>query len=334
MNLLVLGGAGYIGSHVVKMIVQENRHQVVVYDNLSKGFPQAVEAIAGKSGREIPLEEGDIGDSQNVLRVLKKYRIDGVMNFAALIEVGTSLVEPAAYYQNNFVKVFQLLEAVRAAGVRYFLFSSTAAVFGNASSGEKLREESPLAPINPYGWSKLMVEQMLRDYGQAYGLRSAILRYFNACGSDEEGWIGQSYEPASHLIAKLMKGAGSGEGFTFQLYGDDWETRDGSCVRDFIHVNDVARVHLLALEKMCREDVSVLYNLGSGKGYSVKEVIAAAREVLGRDFPVEVAARREGDPAELIADNTKVCRELGWRPSRDLYDILHTAWNWQQNKTY
>ena len=327
-NILVIGGAGYIGSHTVNYMVKNNQHKVVVYDNLSKGHREAVVAISP----DLRFELGDLGDYDNMVRVLQQYQIDLVMHFAALIEVSTSVVDPEMYYQNNFIKVQHLLAAMRFCGVKYFVFSSTAATFGQPQV-EKIDEQHPQLPINPYGRSKLMVEWMLRDYDRAYGLKSTVLRYFNACGADESGKIGQSYQPATHLISIVLETA-MGQRNKITIYGGDWDTQDGSCVRDFIHVNDLAEAHLLGLEKMLKDDLSADYNLGSGNGYSVREVIAKAKELSGIDFCVEVGPVRPGDPSRLIANSDKAQRELGWKPRRNLHDIIATAWYWEQNKGF
>ena len=329
-NILVVGGAGYIGSHTVNHIFCDTPHNVVVYDDLSKGYLEAVRAIS----QAIPFERGDLGDYAAVRSVLTRYQIDVVMHFAAFIEVGTSVADPAMYYENNFIKVQRLLAAMRDEGVKYFVFSSTAATFGQPQA-EKINEQHPQQPINPYGRSKLMVEWLLRDYAHAYGLKSVILRYFNACGADEGGAIGQSYQPATHLISIVLETA-LGIREKMQVYGASWDTPDGSCIRDFVHVNDLAAAHILAMNKMLElRDADYLdYNLGSGNGYSVWEVIAKAKELSGKNFAVEVGDVRAGDPARLIADSTKANRELGWKPSRNLHDIVATAWNWKQNKNF
>ena len=256
-NILVVGGAGYIGSHTVNHIFHDTSHQVVVYDDLSKGHVEAVRAIS----KTIPLEQGDLGDYNAVRRVLAHYQIDVVMHFAAFIEVGTSVADPATYYENNFIKVQRLLAAMRDQGVEYFVFSSTAATFGQPQA-EKIDEQHPQQPINPYGRSKLMVEWLLRDYAHAYGLKSVILRYFNACGADEGGVIGQSYQPATHLISIVLETA-LGIREKVEIYGGSWDTPDGSCIRDFVHVNDLAAAHILAMKRMLERKESADYNLGA-----------------------------------------------------------------------
>lgn len=328
MNILVVGGAGYIGSHTLMQLHLQGGHNLVVLDDLSKGHREALEAIS----QDIVFYQGDLGDQALLREILQKHQIEAVMHFAALIEVGSSVSDPSTYYMNNFIKVQNLLDAMRKENVKFFVFSSTAATFGEPRA-ELISEEHVQEPINPYGRSKLMVEWLLKDYDQAYGLKSVILRYFNACGADEGGKIGQSYHPATHLVSIVLETA-LGKRPKVGIYGEDWPTADGSCVRDFIHVNDLAQAHLLALDRMVKTGSSLEYNLGNGSGYSVKEVIAMAKEVTGIDFTVESSPRRAGDPAFLIADSQKAKRELGWEPSRDLRAIIETAWFWEQKHSY
>ncbi len=327
-NILVVGGAGYIGSHTVNYIKNNTKHNVFVYDDLSKGHRQAIIAISP----EILFVLGDLGDYEKILQVLRQYQIDLVMHFAAFIEVGTSVSNPQLYYENNVTKVQRLLAAMLTCNIKYFVFSSTAATFGKPQT-DRIDEQHPQMPLNPYGRTKLMVEWMLQDYKRAYGLQSTVLRYFNACGADEGGKIGQSYQPATHLISIVLEAA-MGRREKLIIYGDNWPTFDGSCIRDFIHVNDLAKAHVLALEKMLKQHISADYNLGSGSGYSVREVIAKAKEITGIDFSCEVGPVRPGDPARLIANSSKAKAELAWNPQRDLGQIISTAWHWEQNKTF
>ena len=327
-NILVVGGAGYIGSHTVNYIKNNSEHNVFVYDDLSKGHREAITAISPN----IPFVQGDLGDYDKVLQVLRQYQIDLVMHFAALIEVGTSVSDPQLYYENNVTKVQRLLAAMQTCNIKYFVFSSTAATFGEPLF-DTIDEQHQQMPVNPYGRTKLMVEWMLQDYQRAYGLQSTILRYFNACGADESGKIGQSYQPATHLISIVLEAA-MGRRQKVLIYGGNWATPDGSCMRDFIHVNDLAEAHVLGLEKMLKENISADYNLGSGSGYSVRQVIAKAKEISGVDFAIEVGPVRSGDPARLIANSNKAKVELGWNPRRDLHQIITTAWHWEQNKTF
>lgn len=322
-NILVVGGAGYIGSHTVKMLAKQG-YNPVVYDNLSKGHREAVENIA--------FEEGDLGDKAKLAEVFAKHQIEAVMHFAAFIEVGESVKEPSKYYHNNVASVLNLLDAMKEHNVKYFVFSSTAATFGEPLQPQ-ISETHPQLPINPYGNTKFMVEKMLEDFDRAYGLKSVALRYFNASGADESGLIGESHTPETHLIPLVLQAA-AGKRPCIKVFGNDYPTPDGTCVRDYVHVNDLARAHILALEKMEKENQSLRYNLGSGSGFSVAELIKQAKEITGVDFKVEYEARRAGDPAVLVADPTKAQQELGWKPQYDLKQIIATAWNWEQNRRF
>ncbi len=322
-NILVVGGAGYIGSHCVKML-KERGYNPIVYDNLSKGHRAAV--------RGVKFEKGDLGDKKKLARVFKKHDIEGVMHFAAFIEVGESVKEPARYYNNNIVKVISLLDAMVENKIKYFVFSSTAATFGEPVE-PKISEAHPQNPINPYGQSKLMVEKVLKDYDKAYGLKSSVLRYFNAAGADDSGKIGESHTPETHLLPIILQAA-AGKRESIKIFGTDYPTKDGSCVRDFVHVNDLSSAHILALEKMERIGESDDFNLGSGEGFTVKEVIESAKRVTGRDFKVETAERRAGDPAVLVADSAKARRVLGWETLYNLDKIIKTAWRWEQKRRY
>lgn len=322
-NILVVGGAGYIGSHTVKMLRAQG-YSPVVYDNFSKGHRRAVE--------EVPFEEGDLGDKARLAEVFAKHHIEAVMHFAAFIEVGESVKEPSKYYHNNVAKVLNLLDAMKENGIKYFVFSSTAATFGEPVQ-PKINETHPQQPINPYGNSKLMVEKMLEDFDQAYGLKSVALRYFNASGADDSGLIGESHTPETHLIPLVLQAA-AGKRPSIKVFGSDYPTPDGTCVRDYVHVNDLARAHILALEKMEKENKSLRYNLGSGSGFSVAELIKEAKEITGIDFKVEYEERRAGDPAVLVADPAKAQAELGWTPQYNLKQIIATAWNWEKNRRF
>ncbi len=322
-NILVVGGAGYIGSHTVRMLAQKG-YTPIVYDNLSKGHREAVEGFA--------FEEGDLGDKTRLSEVFQKHHIEAVMHFAAFIEVGESVKEPSKYYHNNVSKVLNLLDAMKENDVKYFVFSSTAATFGEPIK-EKIDETHPQNPINPYGNTKLMVEKMLEDFDRAYGLKAVALRYFNASGADDSGLIGESHSPETHLIPLVLQTAAGKRG-SIKVFGNDYPTPDGTCVRDYVHVNDLARAHILALEKMEKENKSLRYNLGSGSGFSVAELINVAKEITGVDFKVEYEARRAGDPAVLVAKPDKAEKELGWTREYDLQKIIATAWNWEQNRRY
>lgn len=322
-NILVIGGAGYIGSHMVRMLANQG-YNPVVFDNLSKGHREAV--------ANYPFELGDLGDKARLTEVFKKYGIEAVMHFAAFAEVGESVKEPSKYYHNNVAKVLDLLDALVENDIKYFVFSSTAATFGEPIR-PKIDESHPQNPINPYGNTKLMVEKILADFDTAYGLKATALRYFNASGADDSGEIGESHNPETHLIPIVLQAA-TGKRASIKMFGTDYPTPDGTCVRDYVHVNDLARAHILALEKMFKDNVSERFNLGSGNGFSVAEIVKEAKRITGIDFTVEKAPRRDGDPAVLVADSAKAERILGWKPQYNLTRIIETAWNWEQHRKY
>lgn len=322
-NILVIGGAGYIGSHMVRMLAKQG-YNPVVFDNLSKGHREAV--------ANYPFELGDLGDKARLTEVFKKYGIEAVMHFAAFAEVGESVKEPSKYYHNNVAKVLDLLDALVENDIKYFVFSSTAATFGEPIR-PKIDESHPQNPINPYGNTKLMVEKILADFDTAYGLKATALRYFNASGADDSGEIGESHNPETHLIPIVLQAA-AGKRASIKMFGTDYPTPDGTCVRDYVHVNDLARAHILALEKMFKDNASERFNLGSGNGFSVAEIVKEAKRITGIDFTVEKAPRRDGDPAVLVADSAKAERILGWKPQYNLTRIIETAWNWEQHRKY
>ena len=320
MNVFVIGGAGYIGSHVIKALGEQG-HRILTYDNLSTGNRQAI--LAGY------LIEGDLADVPRLEQVVREFKPDAVMHFAASIVVSESVRQPLAYYLNNTGNTFRLLDVLIKNNVNRFIFSSTAAVYGMP---EKLpvTEETPFNPINPYGTSKMMTELALRDVARAHpDFRYAAIRYFNVAGADPGGRIGQSYRNPTHLITRALKTA-KGEFHQLELFGTDYPTPDGTCIRDYIHVDDLAHAHLLALDYL-HNGASDVFNCGYGHGYSVNEVIVMVKRVTGVDFPVVQARRRDGDPAELIADSSKIQRILGWRPRfNDLEYIVRTAWEWEK----
>ena len=319
MKILVVGGAGYIGSHMVKQLAQTG-NDVITLDNLSYGYRDAV-----KYGDFI---EGNLGDNKVLDSIFQAGDIDAVMHFAGFIQVGESVIKPAMYYHNNVVNTFTLLDAMLRHEVKNFIFSSTAAIFGEPDY-TPIDEKHNKQPINPYGHSKLMIEQVLEDYDKAYGLRSTCLRYFNAAGADPDGELGERHVPETHLIPLILQAA-SGRREDIKVFGDDYPTDDGTCVRDYIHINDLCEAHSLALHKMVNSDQSARYNLGNGTGFSVKQVIDIAREVSGKDFKVTTEPRRAGDPAVLVADATLARKELNWQPKfADLKDIVQTAWRWE-----
>jgi len=319
MKILVVGGAGYIGSHMIKQLAKAG-NEVITLDNLSYGYRDAV-----KYGEFI---EGDLGDNTVLDAIFKPGDIDAVMHFAGFIQVGESVIKPSMYYHNNVVNTHVLLDAMLRHEVKNFIFSSTAAIFGEPDY-TPIDEKHNRQPINPYGHSKLMIEQVLDDYDKAYDLRSTCLRYFNAAGADPEGELGERHVPETHLIPLILQAA-SGRREDIKVFGDDYATDDGTCVRDYIHINDLCEAHSLALQKMMKEDKSARYNLGNGKGFSVKQVIDVAKEVSGNDFKVSIEPRRAGDPAVLVADATLAKQELNWQPKfAELKDIVQTAWQWE-----
>ncbi|NPA53901.1 MAG: UDP-glucose 4-epimerase GalE [Aquificae bacterium] len=325
MKIFVTGGAGYIGSHVVKAL-GEKGYNILVYDNLSTGHKEAV--LYGN------LVEGDLADKDFLKKTLQDFKPDAVMHFAASIEVAESVRNPLKYYKNNTANTLNLLEAMQETGVKNFIFSSTAAVYGNPEE-IPVKETAKINPINPYGQSKAFVEKILQDLDFANkDFNYVSLRYFNVAGADPEGRIGQSYKNATHLITRALKTA-KGEYDKLYIYGTDYPTPDGTCIRDFIHVDDLADAHILALEYLINGGKSDIFNCGYGHGYTVKEVVETAKKVTGIDFPVEETGRREGDPAVLVADSTKLKEKLNWKPKYDdLEFIIKTAWNWEKNPKF
>ncbi|WP_018248116.1 UDP-glucose 4-epimerase GalE [Orenia marismortui] len=319
-TILVIGGAGYIGSHQVKLLDQRG-YNVIVYDNLSTGYRDLVTVDN--------FEEGDLADKDRLREVFNKYQIDAVMHFAAFIQVGESIKDPAKYYRNNVTNAINLLDIMLEYDVKNLIFSSTAAVYGEPEE-IPIKETHTKAPINPYGRSKLMIEKILKDYDQAYGLRYTCFRYFNASGADDSGRIGEKHNPETHLIPLILQTA-LGERDDIYIFGIDYNTKDGTCIRDFVHVNDLADAHIKGLERLFGGGGSETFNLGSGKGYSVKEIINQAKEITGVDFKVVEGERRDGDPAILIADSSKVKQVLKWEPKYTLNDIIRTAWNWHKH---
>jgi UDP-glucose-4-epimerase GalE len=317
MRILVTGGAGYIGSHAVRLFL-ERGHDVWVYDSLALGHRRSVPAER--------LIVGDLCETHRIDHALVEKRIEAVVHFAAWAAVGESVVNPAKYYQNNLVNTLNLMECVRRAGIDRFVFSSTCATFG-APERMPITEETPQHPINPYGFTKLAIERALADYARAYGWGFAALRYFNASGANPGGTIGEDPDPQTHLIP-LAIFAAMGLRPHIEVFGSDYPTPDGTCVRDYIHVDDLAEAHLLALEKL-QAGQGMHYNLGIGRGYSVREVIRTVEEVTGKKVPVKEGPRRAGDPPFLVASSAKILTELGWKPRyAELKPIVETAWQW------
>jgi UDP-glucose 4-epimerase len=320
MNILVVGGAGYIGSHMTRMLVEQG-HRAVVFDNLSTGFRQSV-----KVGEFV---EGDLMDQALVESTIEKHSVDAVMHFAAFALVGESVQDPAKYYRNNVVAACHLLDAMKNTGLKKIVFSSTCATYGEPQT-IPITEDEPQEPVNPYGFTKLVIERALEDFAHAYDFGFAALRYFNAAGASPAGDIGEHHDPESHLIPIVLQVALKQRN-EITVYGDDYPTPDGTCIRDYIHVDDLGRAHLLALEKL-EPGKGLKLNLGTGHGKSVREVIDACREVTGCEIPEKIGNRRPGDPPELIADPTQAKKILGWEPAyTDLKKIVETAWRWHKN---
>lgn len=321
MAVMVAGGAGYIGSHTVAELLQRG-HEVVVVDSLIKGHEEAV--LGGK------LYIGDIRDAGFMDGVFAENAIDSVIHFAADIEVGISMKDPLSFYRNNVYTVICMLESMQKHGVKNIVFSSTAAVYGYPKT-VPINEESEKNPVNPYGETKLTVEKMLRWCDEAYGIKWAAPRYFNAAGAHESGRIGEDHNPESHLIPIILQAA-MGKRESIKVFGQDYDTPDGTCIRDYIHVTDLADAHILALDYLKNGGKSDSFNLGSGNGYSVMQVIQKVKEVTGKDFKVEMAPKREGDPARLVADSNKAREILGWRPkNEDIGKIIGSAWKWHMS---
>jgi len=318
LRVLVTGGAGYIGSVVTQELIR-SRHKVVAYDNLSNGYRAAVPV-------EAEFVQGDIADEKKLDRILNSFSIEAVMHLAASIEAGESMKTPERYFRNNSANTLNLLEVMLRQGIKRLVFSSTAALYGNPAS-IPIREEDPLRPTNVYGESKLLVEQMLAWFHKIHGLRYASLRYFNASGA--AGELGEAHKPESHLIPLILQVA-SGKRESISIFGTDYPTPDGTCIRDYIHVSDLASAHLLALEALGSHD-KLIYNLGNGKGFSVREVVTMAREVTKHAIPAVESPRRAGDPAVLVASSEKIQRELQWKAQyQDMKKIIASAWQWHQ----
>lgn len=319
-TVLVTGGAGYIGSHACKALSRAG-YRPITYDNLVCGHEWAV-----KWG---PLESGDILDRSRLDEVIRKYEPEAIMHFAAYIAVGESVSDPGKYYRNNVAGSLTLLEVARDRGINRFVFSSTAAVYGVPQTNP-IQEGAPLEPVSPYGFTKLFIERMLKDFDAAYGLRSIALRYFNAAGADLDNEVGESHDPETHLIP-LVLDAALGRRSDITIFGDDYETTDGTCIRDYIHVADLADAHVAALKALEGGAASSAYNLGVGRGFSVREVLSAVERVTGLSVPATQGVRRAGDPAVLVSDASKAGEELGWQPKiADLTNIVRTAWAWHQ----
>ena len=316
--ILVTGGAGYIGSHTVREL-RERGMDVVVYDNLSTGHIEAV--------GDAPFVKGDLFDVELLRKTFREYNVDSVIHFAAYSLVGESMTNPAKYYHNNVAGTLALLDAMLAENVKYLVFSSSAATYGDCGDG-LITEDSPQNPTSVYGQTKLMMEQFMQDYDKAYGMKYVALRYFNAAGAHASGEIGEAHNPESHLIPLILHVA-NGKREQINVFGDDYPTHDGTCIRDYIHITDLADAHIRALEYLKNGGKSTYYNLGNGNGFSVKEVIDTVEKVLGQPIKKQIVERRPGDPASLVASSEKIQRELGWKPKYDTLDsVVASAWKW------
>ena len=322
--ILVTGGAGYIGSHCVLALLKEG-FDVHIFDNFSTGHKETVETL--KKYGTLTYSEGDLQNKTDIKKVFENNKIDAVVHFAAFSQVGESVKNPQKYYQNNVCGTLNLLEAMLENDVKKIVFSSTAATYGEPVY-TPIDENHPQLPINPYGQTKLMIERIMDDYDKAYGLKSVRLRYFNVAGADSEGRVGEWHDPETHLVPNILKSS-FGDGKTFEMYGDDYDTKDGTCVRDYINVEDLAQAHILALKYLNNEGETNFFNLGTQEGTTVQEVFDVCEQVIGKSIPVKKMPRREGDPAILVADNTKAKNELGWEPKNSFEHSVKTAYEWE-----
>lgn len=324
MKILVTGGAGYIGSHFVHYLV-ENNHQVSVIDNLSRGHIESIPS-------NVDFKKVDLLDFQKLKDAIASFSPQAVVHFAAYAYVGESVEKPEMYYQNNVVGSYNLIRAVAELGIKNFVFSSTCSIYGNPKN-IPISEDEPSSPINPYANTKLIIEILLRDFEKPFGLKNVCLRYFNAAGAKLNGEIGESHFPESHLIPLVLYTAQKKRD-KILVFGNDYETKDGTCIRDYIHVNDLADAHLKALQYLIEGGNSTIINLGTGFGNSVLEIIEKAKNITGKEIPFEIVGRREGDPAILVADNKKAKEVLNWQPKFGIDEIIQTAWNWHQNQKF
>ena len=324
LKVLVTGGAGYIGSHFVKMLIEKG-HQPLVVDNLSRGHIEAVP-------QDVLFEDIDILDTDTLSYIIRTHLPDAVVHFAAYAYVGESVENPGVYYQNNVAGSLNLIRLCAENGVKNFIFSSTCSIYGNPDK-VPISEKEPSNPINPYANTKLIIEMMLKDFETANGMKYVALRYFNAAGADPSGSIGESHNPEPHLIPIILKTA-LGKRKKVSVFGIDYNTEDGTCIRDYIHVNDLADAHLKSINYLNSGNESAIINLGTGKGNSVLEIIEKAKTITNKEIPFEIVERRAGDPAVLVADNKKAKDLLNWSPEYSIEEIIETAWRWQQNPKY
>ena len=328
--ILVTGGAGYIGSHCALRLLEKNV-EVVIFDNLSTGHEEIVENL--KNYGTLFFEKGDLKNYDDINTVLKKYKIDTVIHFAGYSQVAESVKNPQKYYDNNVNGSLNLFKSMIENDIKQVVFSSSAAVYGEPEY-IPIDENHPKTPINPYGNSKLMIEKMLESFDSLYGLKSVCLRYFNVAGADEQIRTGEWHEPETHLIPNILKSTFSGE-TEFKIFGDDYDTPDGTCVRDYINIDDLINAHLLAVDYLNKSNTSNFFNLGTNEGNTVKQILKICEEVTGKKIDYSTQKRREGDPASLVADNKKVLSTIGWKPEKDIYNSIKTAYLWEkvlQNK--
>ncbi len=324
MRILVTGGGGYIGSHFVRMITKSD-HDIIVVDNLSRGHRESIP-------HGVKFEIVDLVDAKKISKVIQKYSPEAIIHFAAFAYVGESVEHPEIYYQNNVIGSYNLIRSASENATKYFVFSSTCSLYGNPNK-VPISEEQPTNPINPYANTKLIIETMLKDFQLSCGMKYVSLRYFNAAGADDSAEIGESHNPEPHLIPIVLQAANGRREKVF-VYGNDYDTQDGTCIRDYIHVNDLSNAHVKALHYLMSGNESTEINLGTGTGNSVLEIIKTANEVTGKNILFEIVERRKGDPAILVADNTKAKKLFDWKPKYTIYDIIETAWRWHQNPKY
>ena len=326
--ILITGGAGYIGSHTVLNLIEKTDYKIIIFDNLENGHIETINTLLKINPDNIIFEKGDLRNIKDIENVFNKYSIDGVIHFAAFALVEESVQNPSKYYRNNIYGTLNLLDTMIKHNVKKIVFSSTCATYGDIVEQTPIDEKHPRNPINPYGYSKLAVERIMDDYDKAYKLKSIRLRYFNVAGADEKGRIGEWHEPETHLIPNILK---ANDNKVFTIFGNDYETRDGTCIRDYVNVLDLAEAHRLAFEYLLKENKTDVFNIGTGEGYSVKEVFEACERVLNKKIPVEIKGRRAGDPAVLYADIGKVKNILNWKPEKSLEESIKSAYLWYIN---
>ena len=326
--ILITGGAGYIGSHTVLNLIENTDYKIIIFDNLENGHIETINTLLEINPDKIIFEKGDLRNIEDIENVFNKYSIDGVIHFAAFALVEESVKNPSKYYRNNIYGTLNLLDTMIKHNVKRIVFSSTCATYGDIVGQTPIDEKHPQNPINPYGYSKLAVERIMDDYDKAYGLKSIRLRYFNVAGADEKGRIGEWHEPETHLIPNILK---ANDNKVFTIFGNDYETRDGTCIRDYVNVLDLAEAHRLSYEYLIKENKTDVFNIGTGEGYSVKEVFEACERVLNKKIPVEIKGRRAGDPAILYADIGKVKSILDWKSEKSLEDNIKSAYLWYIN---